>query len=413
LPREISSPEIAVTHDSQPRSINARQAVRDIEAGLPDHVLMEKYRLSERGLRSLIEKLVAAGLLRPDEHVRTADPSASLSPPGWKCPACGKPRSAAVEECPDCGVIVEKYRAMYGHEGEDAAQARSSTGDGIPSIPPATQIDYGENDEFADELFPEPRQLDRNGKIILLTTPLVALICFAVWWFGWTLTTLKTLVHEMGHTIFGWFFGYPSLPAFDVVWGGGVTLHTSRNPVLLGVVIAGFAALFFLYRGNRATLVVLALLFASYLVIAFTSLHSMLILFMGHGTELLIAGIFLYRALSGRAVVHAVERPLYAIVGFFLLFSDLGFAYRLMSSAGFREEYACAKGGCIDMDFVRIATEFLNVKLTTVAGFFFLCCLAVPVLAFLAFRYESYIFSWLSRLLTRRPEEALSPMGSQ
>ena len=31
------------------------------------------------------------------------------------------------------------------------------------------------------------------------------------------------LVHEMGHAIAGWLFGYPSLPAFDFTYGGGVT----------------------------------------------------------------------------------------------------------------------------------------------------------------------------------------------
>lgn len=363
---------------------------------------MEKYRLSERGLSSLIEKLVDAGLLDPKEHGRPA--TAPLAPAGWECPACGKPRSAPVDECPDCGVIVAKYRAMHGNEQEEAAGGALPSNDGIPQAYPVASHEYDESDESLDEMFPEPRHLDRNGKIIFLTAPLAALVCFAIWWFAWTLTTLKTLVHEMGHTIFGWLFGYPSFPAFDVIWGGGVTLHTERSQVLLGLIVAGFAALLYLFRANRTTLAVLAILFAAYLVTAFTSLHSMLILFMGHGTELLIAGIFLYRGLSGRSIVHGVDRPLYAIIGFFLVFSDLAFAYRLMSSAGFREEYACAKGGCMDMDFVRIATEYVHGTMSGVAGFFFLCCLMVPVLAFLAFRYERYLFAWTAHLLTRTPE---------
>lgn len=445
----------SMTQKSQPRKINAKQAAKDIEAGLPDTLLMEKYGLSERGLESLVAKLVAAGLLSDGARTRRGASSKSLPDAGWKCPACGKPRPTPVAECPDCGVIVAKYLAIHGSgeaapvdgshwpeaQTEPGVQSRGSSEAGpeighpnltaggnanaakivagaasvavagMPSGYAAESVFQEEDNELADEVFPEPRTLDRQGKIILLTTPFAALLCFAIWWFEWTLNTFKTLVHEMGHAIFGWLFGYPSFPAFDILWGGGVTLHTERNPVLLAVVFAGFLALFYVYRANRATLAVLAALIAIYTLMAFTSIHSILILFMGHGTELLIAGIFLYRGLSGRAVVHAAERPLYAIIGFFLIFSDLAFAYRLISSASFREEYECAKGGCIDMDFVRIAADHLHVKVTAVAGFFLVSCLVVLLLAFLAFRYDRYLRAALAHLLTRKPDGGLTESG--
>ena len=92
---------------------------------------------------------------------------------------------------------------------------------------------------------------------------------------------------------------------------------------------------------------------------------------MGHGTELLIAGIFFYRALSGAAVVHSVERPLYAAIAFFIVFSDINFSYRLMTSPFARAEYADAKGGGHWMDFSRIAIDHLHVNLTSVAFLFF------------------------------------------
>jgi hypothetical protein len=43
--------------------INAQEAARDIRAGLDGAVLMEKYRLTSRGLRSMVDKLVAVGLI--------------------------------------------------------------------------------------------------------------------------------------------------------------------------------------------------------------------------------------------------------------------------------------------------------------------------------------------------------------
>ena len=99
----------------------------------------------------------------------------------------------------------------------------------------------------------------------------------------------------------------------------------------------------------------LAALVLLHAVSAFTAIHSVLILFMGHGTELVIAGLFIYRAISGRAIIHAAERPLYGIIGFFIAFSDITMAYNLLTNASYREDYLGAKGGDMDMDFSVIA----------------------------------------------------------
>ena len=47
--------------------VRAREALHDIRAGLDDFELMEKYRLTDKGLQSLFRKLIAAGLLSPLE----------------------------------------------------------------------------------------------------------------------------------------------------------------------------------------------------------------------------------------------------------------------------------------------------------------------------------------------------------
>jgi hypothetical protein len=54
------------TQDRRNRSgswINAQEAARDIRAGLDDAALMEKYRLTSRGLRSMVDKLVGVRLI--------------------------------------------------------------------------------------------------------------------------------------------------------------------------------------------------------------------------------------------------------------------------------------------------------------------------------------------------------------
>jgi hypothetical protein len=208
----------------------------------------------------------------------------------------------------------------------------------------------------------------------------------------------------MGHAIFGWLFGYPSFPAFDVMWGGGVTLHTQRSTLLCIVIYAGFAGLFWMYRKNRGTLIVMTILVLIYSVCAFTRIHSILILFMGHGTELVIAGLFIYRSLSGRAVIHAAERPLYGIIGFFIVFADIGMAYKLLTNLSYREDYLEAKGGEMEMDFLVIARDYLHSDMASVVIVFLVCCLACLVLSFLAFRYMEYIHSAAAGLLARDPK---------
>ena len=47
--------------------IRAKAALHDIRAGLDDFELMEKYKLTDKGLQSLFRKLIGAGLLSPAE----------------------------------------------------------------------------------------------------------------------------------------------------------------------------------------------------------------------------------------------------------------------------------------------------------------------------------------------------------
>lgn len=50
-----------------PPRIHAQQAARDIRLGLSDATLIEKYRLTPKGLKSLTDKLIAAGLITREE----------------------------------------------------------------------------------------------------------------------------------------------------------------------------------------------------------------------------------------------------------------------------------------------------------------------------------------------------------
>ncbi len=194
---------------------------------------------------------------------------------------------------------------------------------------------------------------------------------------------LIVLIHELGHALCYWFFGYPAVPAFDFVHGGGITVHQERSVALLLLAWALLGGLLWLYRGNRFALKVFGSFAALHVLLVLTGADAWVGLAGGHGFELLFAGIFLYRAATGTAIKTPAERPLYAACGFFLLFQVIGLAGPLVTNASARGDYSSAKGGALTMDLDRIAHELLGVSLPSVAFLLLLAALAVPPLTWL------------------------------
>jgi len=287
-----------------------------------------------------------------------------------------------------------------------------STPPGNKNIPPSQSTRYTPPQTPVSVSPAEPvigipqgnQRLDREAWKSLGIGLILAVVILFIPFLSFVFRYLITLVHEIGHAVWGWLFGYPSIPAFDFSYGGGITMHQDRRIFIVIIVYALFAGLFYLYRKNHLSLVVLLVIVALYTLAAFTSIHSIIILFMGHGTELIFGAIFLYRAMSGSSIVIDAERPLYGFLAFFIFFSDIGFAQRLITSATFRAEYEAAKGGGHWMDFTRIAEEFLKVKLSAVAVVFFFLCLITPVLTFLFFRHKEKLFHSFYRVLTTEPD---------
>ena len=89
---------------------------------------MKKYGLSEKGLRRLFHKLVAAKILTQaeidirastveevyavsvdDDEANLAVSSQTRTQTIFKCPSCGETRNEEFSECPSCGIIVSKF----------------------------------------------------------------------------------------------------------------------------------------------------------------------------------------------------------------------------------------------------------------------------------------------------------------
>jgi len=119
--------------DQSPRKgarepLDAREVLIDVQAGMADADLMEKYRLSSKGLQSLFGKLVEAGAIREadlDQRMDSFDATVDLlevirqlgidQPPqrsaqkrknAPRCPACGAVQTILFDDggCVECGI---------------------------------------------------------------------------------------------------------------------------------------------------------------------------------------------------------------------------------------------------------------------------------------------------------------------
>lgn len=213
------------------------------------------------------------------------------------------------------------------------------------------------------------------------------------------LRALLTLFHELGHTVMGWVFGYPGLPAFDLRYGGGVTSLQARSPaVLAGAYLLLLGALALL-RGNPRGRGCALLALAAFAVCAHSDVHRWLILAAGHGGELVLGGLFLYRGMTGGAGTREVERPLYVAVAGYVVLRGVALGWGLVSDPRARTRYENAKGGGHIMDFSRLAERHLDVPLEWVAGAFVLACLAMPVVVWWIHRHRARLGSWIREAL--------------
>jgi hypothetical protein len=244
-----------------------------------------------------------------------------------------------------------------------------------------------------------PKAIGANGIGALLTGFVLAILLF-------TLGPLKTmfhgfliLVHEIGHAATHWLFGRPAIPSVNILFGGGITLTFGQSPILLALIYGAIACLMYLCRSYPRLQGVLVLFTLGYTFCLLTRTNTMLSTLMGHGMELVAIALCLYLATSGYYCRIPGDRAIYAMLGFFTLFSDVQFSWRLTHDADFRAWYEGGIGGMIDNDFVILANEYFGVNLSAIANLFLIACLLAPAIAFLVFRYESWCLRGIRQVL--------------
>ena len=192
---------------------------------------------------------------------------------------------------------------------------------------------------------------------------------------GWF---LGSLCHETGHTAIAWFLGFPAFPAIRLD-GHAVAIHGQQETWLCVVVWAALVATAWRFRSKG--LGVVALL---YPLFAFTGMREFFFLTGGHVGELVFATIFFWRALVGWSRT-VPERVLYATCAWFLLGRNLWLCLGLLFSADVRNWYASSGSLGLRNDYVRLASEVMNVGLGAVALMMLVVSLSVlPAAWFLA-----------------------------
>lgn len=117
------------------RHISGHEVVQDVNAGMDDLALMEKYELSPKELDLLMKKLVEKERISEEEWAELQLLWAQKKGNAWHCPACRMPQAHEFDECPQCGIIVAKFKGKFRQEQGPPATENSQEQEFI-EVPP-------------------------------------------------------------------------------------------------------------------------------------------------------------------------------------------------------------------------------------------------------------------------------------
>lgn len=248
------------------------------------------------------------------------------------CPKCGFEAARGATECERCGVIFSKATR-------------------VPA--PVVRPYVIEEDRIEDG-----RVGATEWKIMGFGLA-AAIVVYALPFTRFVFSAMVTLFHELGHAVMGWLMGHASLPAFDLVYGGGLTHYGIFRRSIAIAIALGFAYLAYLFRHNKKSLGIIAALFLVWLFFITREWRRELVMSAaGHLAEFILAGIMFYKALSGTGWRSPeFERPLGAFIAFFVQIHSTLFAWRLTRDAEFLAWYREGKGGMLMNDLESVALD--------------------------------------------------------
>lgn len=194
---------------------------------------------------------------------------------------------------------------------------------------------------------------------------------------GWF---LGSLVHEMGHVLVSWFFGQAAVPAIRLD-GHAAAIHKDQEMLFVVAIGAALGWVTWALRRHPRWMVAAGLVTLLYPLLALTRAREVLFLLAGHGGEIAIGAVFLWRARGDGFTGTLAERLMYATTGFFLLGRNVVLCHGLMTSHAARAHYAHSGSFGLTNDLLRIAHEHLLWPLPRVAGLVLVLTVVAAALA--------------------------------
>jgi hypothetical protein len=254
-----------------------------------------------------------------------------------QCPKCDLEQPPG-DDCLRCGIVFAKWNRQR-------------------AVPPPLPVYRPVELELEDEV--EDGRIGPTEWKILGAGLAAAIVISLIPFLRFVFSLIVTLFHELGHAVVAWLLGHPALPAFDFFYGGGIT-HMGGFRMPLALLVGGlFLGAGWLFRENRKSVAIIAALFLIWLLFVTAEWRrEIAIAAAGHLFEFILAGIFLYKALSGAGLrAPEWERPIAAFVAFFVQIQTMLFTWKLISDSAFLAEYGQGKGGALMHDLEVIALE--------------------------------------------------------
>lgn len=264
------------------------------------------------------------------------------------CPRCGFDNHDFAIECERCGVVFSKLQTPHPRLADPlpASVVREN-----PVPRPAERGEHGRR----------PGEGRPPWKILVFGF-IGALLAHAFWPTAAALGALQTLFHESGHAVVAWLLGHPSIPAFDFVFGGGVTSYGDFHLSIALLIAVAFGYLAWRLRTRQALVAVTAAVFLAWLIIVTSQWRRETVMASaGVIFELLLGAAFLYMTIANVGWrIPEIERPLGALVAFFALFKSWIFTMGLINNREVLDAYMRGKGGAMMNDLEVVA---LNLKI--------------------------------------------------
>lgn len=265
---------------------------------------------------------------------------------------------------------------------------------------------FGVNPQkFQNKFIPQTRFPQKETSQAIAIGFGLGTLIFCIPFSRFVLDTFLTFVHELGHAAAFWTFGYPAVPSFDFIFGGGITLALNQVDLLVvGVyLLLGYVA--FLYRRNSRMLMILGAITVVHFFCLVSPWHQAVIIMMGHIFEILAVFICGYFALGKYFCYVGGEQTIYAMLASFSFLENCSFFGELVFNDTFRIAYRVGKGGLLDNDLVQLANNFIPFGLEGTASIFLLLTLTIPLVTWGTFHYEPSWINSFYRLCQPNPTE--------